>query len=115
VNLTKIISGGQTGADQGGLLAGEDLGLATGGWAPLGWRTDEGPRPDLGTRFGLREDHSRYYSQRTRRNVRDSDGTLIMGDPTSPGSRFTIYYCAELGQADLYRRLARHACSVQPP
>lgn len=31
-----IRSGGQTGADQGGLVAGHALGLRTGGWMPLG-------------------------------------------------------------------------------
>ena len=43
--LTKIISGGQTGADYGALLAAHALGLETGGWAPKGWRTEDGPKP----------------------------------------------------------------------
>jgi hypothetical protein len=30
----KIVAGGQTGADRGGLLAAMDLGLDWGGWAP---------------------------------------------------------------------------------
>ena len=47
MTLTTIISGGQTGADQAGLLAAQALGLQTGGWAPHGWRTDAGPAPWL--------------------------------------------------------------------
>lgn len=43
--LRWIISGGQTGADQGGLDAGKALGLKTGGLMPKGWRTEAGPRP----------------------------------------------------------------------
>ena len=33
-NELKIVSGGQTGADRGGLLAAMDLGIDWGGWAP---------------------------------------------------------------------------------
>ena len=36
LRLTKIISGGQTGADMGGLLAARDLGLESGGQAATG-------------------------------------------------------------------------------
>ena len=49
--ILRIISGGQTGADQGGLRAGAALGLDTGGWIPFGFRTDTGadcrPRPAI--------------------------------------------------------------------
>jgi Circularly permutated YpsA SLOG family len=37
--LKKIISGGQTGADQAGLRTAKRLGIETGGWMPQGWRT----------------------------------------------------------------------------
>ena len=36
--LEKIVSGGQTGADQGGWRAAVACGLATGGWMPEGFR-----------------------------------------------------------------------------
>lgn len=45
--LIKIVTGGQTGADQGALLAARAAGIATGGWAPLGWMTEDGPAPWL--------------------------------------------------------------------
>ena len=96
--LERVISGGQTGADQGGLEAGKMAGIVTGGMAPRGYRTSSGPQPDLRKRFGLEEAKSPYYAQRTRANVQNSDGTVIFGDPTSPGSRLTAKLCREYGR-----------------
>ncbi|KKL28978.1 hypothetical protein LCGC14_2369790, partial [marine sediment metagenome] len=79
MKLLKVISGGQTGADQGGLEAGKELGLETGGTAPLGWKTEDGPQPELLKGFGLRECTQPGYPVRTRRNVLTSDGTVIFG------------------------------------
>lgn len=93
--IAKIISGGQTGADQGGLAAGRLLGLETGGHAPRGWRTQDGSTPELAL-FGLTEDDSPAYPPRTRKNVANSDGTLFFGNSSSPGGRLTIRYCREL-------------------
>ena len=50
--LTKIISGGQTGADQVALSVAVRLGLKTGGYAPLRYMTEDGPDPTL-ARYGL--------------------------------------------------------------
>ena len=94
--IKKIISGGQTGADRGGLLAGEALGIETGGTAPPSYQTEAGP--DLSLRqFNLIEGEydPRIYPKRTRMNVRNSDGTLLMGNPNSPGSRLTLRFCRE--------------------
>lgn len=90
--VTKIISGGQTGADQAGLYAAKQLGLATGGWAPKGWRTETGSNPSLKD-FGLIQASSEHYPYRTRFNVADSDGTVIFGDVESSGSKLTIGCC----------------------
>lgn len=38
--MIKIISGGQTGADMGGLEAAREYGFPTGGYAPKGWMTE---------------------------------------------------------------------------
>ena len=89
----KIISGGQTGADQAGLAAAKELGLETGGWLPKGCVTQEGPRPDLLTLYNMKEHPKKGYPPRTERNVLDSDGTLIFGNVTSPGCRLTIKFC----------------------
>ena len=94
--LRKVISGGQTGADQGGLLGARLAGIATGGLAPKGWRTEVGNAHALLRDFGLREAPYPEYAYRTRENVRNSDGTLIIGSSASPGSRLTRRCCEEL-------------------
>ncbi len=78
MTLRKIISGGQTGADMGGLLAAKELGLETGGTAPGGYKTEKGRNLDLRDIYGLTQFGT--YPQRTRINVRDSDATVIFGD-----------------------------------
>ena len=88
--LEKLVSGGQTGADQASLRAGRRLGLETGGWAPRGWRTLAGLAPWLAD-YGLAEYHSSAYAGRTAANVRDSDATVRFArDFFSPGERCTL-------------------------
>jgi len=87
-----IISGGQTGADRTALEIARELGIETGGTAPLGWRTDEGPDPSLAD-FGLVESHWSGYRVRTRTNVLSSHGTVIFGNADSPGCTVTINAC----------------------
>lgn len=76
IPLRRIISGGQRGADRGGLLAAHDLGLRRGGMAPLGWRAEDGVIPEW-LREGMMQSASAAYPVRTRANVEDSGGTLI--------------------------------------
>lgn len=92
----KIISGGQTGADLGGLVAAKKLGIATGGSAPRGYKTEAGEQPQMLKAFGLAEDPSSVYSERTKANVVNSDATLIIAtDPESDGTKLTAEYCEE--------------------
>lgn len=90
----KIISGGQTGADRGGLLAAIDLDIKTGGWAPKGWITENGPDPSL-RNHGLVQHSSPNYPPRTRMNCQDSDLTAIFGNTGTPGTKLTISICRE--------------------
>ena len=46
-----------------------------GGWCPAGRRAEDGVIPDC---YDLQETPEQNYQQRTKRNVRDSDGTLII-------------------------------------
>jgi Circularly permutated YpsA SLOG family len=96
--LVRIISGGQTGADQGGLLAARELGIATGGTAPQGWQTETGPRERLLEDFGLVESRKPGYPSRTRQNVLDADGTLLVGQYRSGGSALTVHVAREVGK-----------------
>lgn len=95
--VTRIVSGGQTGADRGGLRAADALHLAHGGWCPKGRRAEDGLIPQ---RWVLKETASTDYHERTRLNVRDSDGTLLFTETArlTPGSRTTLRAIIELGR-----------------
>ena len=86
--VKKIISGGQTGADRAGLDVALTVGLPIGGWCPQGRRAEDGPIPDG---YPLVETAERNYQTRTRRNVEDSDGTLILNlGKLDGGTAFTV-------------------------
>lgn len=97
--LVKVISGGQTGADQAGLAVAKRFGLMTGGMIPKGFRTLVGPRPDLGERYGLLEHTSDNYVPRTQQNVRHSDATVrFAGNFRSPGEICTLKAITKFGK-----------------
>jgi Circularly permutated YpsA SLOG family len=96
--LERVVSGGQSGADQAGWRAARALGFATGGWMPRGFRTEAGPRPDFAELYGAVEMPGGGYPERTRANARDSDATLWFGDADSPGGRTTLRACAAPGR-----------------
>lgn len=95
---SRVISGGQTGADQGGLLGAKALGIPTGGWAPKGYLTEKGPQPWLHGQYGLRETRTAQYRARTMANVMEADATVVWGKLTSVGSRLTIIACQRSGK-----------------
>jgi hypothetical protein len=95
----KIISGGQTGADIGGLVGAKRVGISTGGTAPREFKTEVGSKPEELKAFGLIPHSSPNYKDRTRENVLNSNATLIIAtDPGSDGTKLTIKYCEELGK-----------------
>ncbi len=73
--LKKIISGGQTGADQAALDVAIKLGIPHGGWIPKGRKTETDV---LDAKYKLTEMDTADYNKRTAQNVIDSDGTLII-------------------------------------
>lgn len=108
IPLRCIISGGQTGADRGGLLAAHDLGLRRGGMAPAGWRAEDGPIP-WWFRMGMTQSASAVYPVRTRANVEASGGTLIVSfGPLSAetGSMLTAKIARATGKPLLSIQLA---------
>ncbi len=92
--LTKIISGGQTGVDRGALDAALELSFPCGGWCPAGRKAEDGAIPD---RYPLEELPSADYVKRTRQNVTDSDGTIVIsfGELTG-GTLKTVRFCERL-------------------
>ena len=87
----KIISGGQTGADQAGLEAAINVGFETGGTAPKDYRTLIGSNYDLKEIYKLDESESFNYADRTYENVKNSDGTLRLAyNFSSRGEKCTL-------------------------
>ena len=102
--MAKIISGGQTGVDRAALDAARALGLSRGGWCPRGRRAEDGAIPPA---YPLRETASRGYANRTLRNVREADATLILcRGGLSGGSGLTAALARKLGKPALVVDLA---------
>lgn len=71
-----VISGGQTGADRGGLIAAKKAGFTTGGWMPKGFKALDGNHPEFLDIYGLIEHPSPLYPPRTFANVKQTDVTI---------------------------------------
>ena len=98
--ITKIISGGQTGADQGALDAAIKLGIPHGGWIPKGRKTENGSLPD---KYQLLEMNTAHYPKRTKKNIMESDGTLIISHGIlTGGSALTKEYADGLDRPCLH-------------
>lgn len=98
--IRKIVSGGQSGADQAALDGAIVKGFPYGGWLPKGRKTENGPLPQ---RYKMSEMETGDYRKRTEKNVIDSDGTLIIshGELTG-GSLLTRVF------ADKHKRPCLH-------
>jgi putative molybdenum carrier protein len=90
-SIPKIDSGGQTGADRAALDWALERGVPCGGWCPKGRKAEDGP---IDPKYPLKETPSASYIQRTERNVRDSDATILFSvEPTfSGGSKRTMEF-----------------------
>ena len=96
IRRLQIISGGQTGADRASLDVGLALNIPVGGWCPQGRRAEDGP---ISSRYPLVETPERNYQTRTRRNVEDSDGTLILNLGTlDGGTALTVKLARQMGK-----------------
>lgn len=74
INRLKIVSGGQTGADQAALDWAIAHNIPHGGWCPKNRKSEEGK---LDPKYLLVETPTANYLERTEWNVRDSDATVI--------------------------------------
>lgn len=107
VGLSKVISGGQTGADRAALEAAKEATLDTGGTAPGGFLTARGRDKTLQSEFGLVElpaprtaagalqplSVPQMYIMRSQINVDNSDATIAFRLRASVGTDKTIGYC----------------------
>jgi hypothetical protein len=89
-HIAKIISGGQTGADRGGLNAAIEAGVPHGGWCPRGRKAEDCVIP---AEYHLVEHDSADYVARTEANVIDSHSTVVFtfGKPMG-GSKKTVAF-----------------------
>jgi len=89
--ITIVNSGFQTGADIAGIRAAHKLGIATAGWMPFGWRTQDGPKPEYDAMYGAKQHESHDYPPRTENNVKMADATLrFASNFDSPGEKCTL-------------------------
>jgi hypothetical protein len=97
----KIISGGQTGVDRAALDFALGSGVECGGWCPPARESESGRIPD---KYPLKEVEVSEYNERTRRNILDSDATLVItaGGRMEPGTLLTIEW------ANKYSRPLHH-------
>jgi hypothetical protein len=97
MKIAKIVSGGQTGADRGGLDAAIWCEISYGGWVPKGRRAEDDVIPHKYE--GLKESGSAEYVARTEANVVESDATLVFcfGLPTG-GSKKTVDFARKHGK-----------------
>jgi hypothetical protein len=96
VEALAIFSGGQTGVDRAALDAALSAGAPCGGWCPAGRLAEDGVLPE---RYPLREAIEGGYRERTRANVRDSGGTLVIhAGELEGGTAQTINFCQAHGK-----------------
>jgi hypothetical protein len=110
IRLERIISGGQTGADQAALDVAMELGIPHGGWVPKGRRTESGPLP---VKYLLKEMPTDSYPKRTEQNVIDSDGTLILSHgELREGSEYTKIMAVKHGKPWIHIDADRQSTDV---
>jgi predicted Rossmann-fold nucleotide-binding protein len=110
--LEKLVSGGQTGADRAALDLAIRHGFPHGGWCPKGRKAEDGIIP---AQYQLHETPSASYLQRTERNVRDSNGTVIftIACELSGGSKRTAEFSEKHRKPWIH--LARRASTYEDP
>jgi len=98
--LKKILSGGQTGADQAALDAAIKNNIPHGGAIPKGRMTENGVLPE---KYNLEEMATKSYPKRTEKNVIDGDGTVIFSHgKLTGGSLLTQEKAVEHGKPVLH-------------
>ncbi len=96
MKISKIISGGQTGVDRAALDAAIKNNIPHGGWCPKGRKAEDGIIPN---KYLLEETFTDDYSERTKLNIHDSGGTLVLVNKipvdVNDGTILTMNYTKE--------------------
>lgn len=105
-SVTKVISGGQTGADIAGIDAALSVGLDYGGSIPKGRKTEQGT---LLERYNkIIELETTSYPKRTEFNVANSNATLIFTyNKLGAGSALTVKMAKKHGKPYLHINLQK--------
>jgi hypothetical protein len=74
--LDRIITGGQTGAEQAAWRAAKAFGVPVGGWMQSGFVTEDGPHPEFAREYGAAELPAEGDSTKPDQNVQHSSATL---------------------------------------
>src|SRR5688500_1447371 len=124
--LERLISGGQTGADQAGWRAGKAFGLRCSGWMPKGYRTERPDgrgwgekHPEFQAVYGALEHESDEYPPRNLANLRMAavHGAMVVifnkGLEPSRGTLSLLNSIQSLSHQEL-ARLRWHPINVQP-
>lgn len=88
-----VISGGQTGVDRASLDVALEMGVRCGGWCPQDRLAEDGT---IASRYPLKELAGGDYAERTRRNVVDSDATVVIYfGYLEGGTKLTVEFCEQ--------------------
>lgn len=103
MQIIRIISGGQTGADRAGLDFAINNGIKHGGWCPKGRRSEDGVIP---SQYRLMQTDSPSYLVRTELNVKMGDATIVFTPlhHYSPGSDKTVTFAKRWGKPVIWLR-----------
>ncbi|MEN1679903.1 MAG: putative molybdenum carrier protein [Planctomycetota bacterium] len=113
-----IVSGGQPGAARAALDFALAHHLPHDGWCPRGRLAEDGP---IDPRYRLRETETSRYDERTRRNIDQSDATVVFSPTKSPtgGTQLTLDYARRVGKPVLHlaesasKPVAAHAAALR--
>jgi hypothetical protein len=98
VMLERIISGGESGANQAAWRAARAFGVASGGWMHKGFLTDDGCRPEFAEQFAAADLPTDAEPARAEQNVWNSDATLWFGATTTSVAHATVQACQKFAR-----------------
>ncbi len=96
MRIEKIVSGGQTGVDRAALDFALQNNIPCGGWCPKGRLAEDGR---IDEKYPMTETTTSLYIVRTKLNVKDGDGTLILyAGELGNGSAYTAEYAQQINK-----------------